>query len=188
MELLLNKKHKQRAQAHELSFDLYLTEEQIMQRVEALGKQITKDYAQKKPVFLSILNGAFIFMADLARCVDLPCETTFIKLSSYDGVKSTGNISTLIGMDIDLAGRDVIVVEDIIDTGNTLHQFLIELEKAKPSSVRLASLLVKPDALQHDLEVHYRGFDIPNKFVIGYGLDYNGEGRNLRSIYKLAED
>ena len=187
MEILINEEQKQTARAHELSFQLYITAQQIRQRVEQLGQEITKDYAGKKPVFLSILNGSFVFMADLVRSVNLQCETTFIKLSSYEGVKSTGNVSTLIGMDIDLKGRDVIVVEDIIDSGQTLDQFLKELNKNNPSSVRIASLLVKPDALQFEIPVDYKGFDIPNKFVIGYGLDYNGEGRNLGGIYQLIE-
>lgn len=180
-------KTKKIVRAHDLTFKPFLSEEKIQKRVIELSQDITKDYKGKKPVFLSILNGAFIFVADLVRACDLTCETTFIKLSSYDGVKSTGNVTTLIGMDIDLKERDVIVVEDIIDTGKTLYQFLKELKKLEPASVKLASLLVKPEALQYDIYVDYKGFDIPNKFVIGYGLDYNGEGRNLASIYQLAE-
>ena len=185
MELL--SKEDKLVQAHDLSFKPFLSEEKILNRVTELSQQITSDYKGKKPVFLSILNGAFIFMADLVRACDLTCETTFIKLSSYDGVKSTGNVTTLIGIDIDLKDRHVIVVEDIIDTGETLFQFLKELEILEPASVKLASLLVKPDALRYDIQVDYKGFDIPNKFVIGYGLDYNGEGRNLACIYQLAE-
>jgi hypoxanthine phosphoribosyltransferase len=184
---LLSKQEKKLVRAHDLTFKPFLSEEKILKRVAELGHQITIDYKAKKPVFLSILNGAFVFLADLSRACDLTCETTFIKLSSYQGTKSTGNVTTLIGMDIDLKGRDVIVVEDIIDTGKTLYQFLKELKELEPSSIKLASLLVKPEALQHDIPVDYKGFDIPNKFVIGYGLDYNGEGRNLKSIYQLAE-
>ncbi len=184
---LLSKEDKKLVRAHDLTFKPFLSEELIQKRVVELSRDITADYQGKKPIFLSILNGAFIFVADLVRACDLVCETTFIKLSSYDGVKSTGNVTTLIGMDIDLKGRDVIVVEDIIDTGKTLYHFLNEMKKLKPASVKLASLLVKPTALQFDIKVDYKGFDIPNKFVIGYGLDYNGEGRNLASIYQLAE-
>ena len=184
---LLSKQDKKLVRAHDLTFEPFISEEKIQNRVVELSQQITSDYKGKKPVFLSILNGAFIFVADLVRACDLTCETTFIKLSSYDGVKSTGNVTTLIGMDIDLKDRDVIVVEDIIDTGETLFQFLKELKKLEPASIKLASLLVKPEALQYDIHVDYKGFDIPNKFVIGYGLDYNGEGRNLASIYQLAE-
>ena len=184
---LVSKRDKKLVQAHDLSFEPFLSEEKILKRVAELSEQITDDYKGEKPVFLSILNGAFIFMADLVRACDLICETTFIKLSSYDGVQSTGNVKTLIGIDTNLKDRHVIVVEDIIDTGETLFQFLKELKELQPASVKLASLLVKPEALQYDIQVDYKGFDIPNKFVIGYGLDYNGEGRNLPSIYQLAE-
>ena len=185
MELL--SKEEKLVHAHDLSFKPFLSKEKIQNRVNELSQIITSDYKGKKPIFLGILNGAFIFVADLVRACNLTCETTFIKLSSYDGVKSSGNVTTLIGMDIELKGRDVIVVEDIIDTGKTLNQFLKELKKLGPASIKLASLLVKPDALQHEIKVDYKGFDIPNKFVIGYGLDYNGEGRNLDGIYQLAE-
>ena len=185
MELLSQQDNLIRA--HDLFFKPFLPKEKIVGRVAELGKQISTDYKGKKPVFISILNGAFVFLADLVRACDLTCEITFIKLSSYEGAKSTGKVTTLIGMDLDLKGRDVIVVEDIIDTGETLFQFLKELKKTEPSSVKLASLLIKPEALQHEIQIDYKGFDIPNKFVIGYGLDYNGEGRNLESIYQLAE-
>lgn len=174
-------------QAHDLYFKPFLSKEKILGRVTELGQQISKDYKNKKPVFISILNGAFIFLADLVRACDLNCEITFVKLSSYEGVKSTGKVATVIGIDIDLKGKDVIVVEDIIDTGETLNQFLKELKNYNPSSIKLASLLVKPEALHYEIQVDYKGFDIPNKFVIGYGLDYNGEGRNLESIYQLVE-
>ena len=184
---LLSKQENALIQAHDLFFKPFLSEEKILNRVVELSHQITKDYKGKKPVFLSILNGAFIFMADLVRACDLTCETTFIKLSSYDGLQSSGNIKTLIGIDLDLKGRHVIVVEDIIDTGGTIFQFLKELKELEPASVKLASLLVKPEALQYNINIDYKGFDIPNKFVIGYGLDYSGEGRNLPSIYQLAE-
>ena len=185
MELL--SKQDNIIRAHDLTFKPFLSEERIQERVAELGQQITNDYRGKKPLFIGILNGAFIFTSDLVRACDLTCETTFIKLSSYEGLNSTGDVTTLIGMDIDLKGRDVIVVEDIIDTGRTLSRFLAELKKLEPASVKLASLLVKPEALQHHIPVDYKGFDIPNKFVIGYGLDYDGEGRNLGGVYQLVE-
>ena len=184
---LLSQQDKKMVRAHDLTFKPFISEEKILQRVAELGQQITNDYKGKKPIFLAILNGAFVFMADLTRACDLSCETTFIKLSSYKGLKSTGSITTLIGIDINIKNRDVIIVEDIVDTGQTLFQFLKELKALGPSSVKLASLLVKPEALKYEMAVDYKGFDIPNKFVIGYGLDYNGEGRNLKSIYQLAE-
>jgi len=184
---LLSQQDKKLVRAHDLTFKPFLSEEKILKRVAELGHQITNDFKGKKLVFIGILNGAFVFLADLVRACDLSCEITFIKLSSYKGLKSKGKVTTLIGMDIDLKGRDVIVVEDIVDTGKTLYQFLKELKTLEPTSVKLASLLVKPEALQYEIPVDYKGFDIPNKFVIGYGLDYNGEGRNLKSIYQLAE-
>ncbi len=184
---LLSQQDKKLVRAHDLTFKPFLSEEKILKRVAELAHQITNDFKGKKLVFIGILNGAFIFLADLVRACDLSCEITFIKLSSYKGLKSKGKVTTLIGMDIDLKGRDVIVVEDIVDTGKTLYQFLKELKTLEPTSVKLASLLVKPEALQYEIPVDYKGFDIPNKFVIGYGLDYNGEGRNLKSIYQLAE-
>lgn len=186
MELL--SQQNKLVRAHDLFFKPFLLKEKISGRVSELGQQISKDYADKKPVFITILNGAFIFLADLVRHCGSPCEITFIKLSSYEGLASTGKVSTLIGIDIDLKNRDVIIVEDIIDTGETIFQFLKELDKIKPASVKIAALLVKPEALQYEIPIDYKGFDIPNKFVIGYGLDYNGEGRNFPDIYQLVDN
>lgn len=174
-------------QAHDLSFQLYLSEEQIRQRVKELGLELATKFQDKHPVFISILNGGFIFTADLTRACNINCEISFIKLSSYQDTASTGKVVTLIGLDAEVKGREVIIVEDIVDTGETLTQFLKELAKYEPASVTLVSLLVKPDALQGRLEVDHVGYNIPNKFVIGYGLDYNGAGRNLAGIYQLVE-
>ncbi|MEM9822723.1 MAG: hypoxanthine phosphoribosyltransferase [Bacteroidota bacterium] len=173
--------------AHDLQFELYLSAEQIQQRVKALGLELTTRFQGKDPVFISILNGGFIFAADLTRACTIDCEISFIKLSSYQNTSSTGKVVTLIGLDAEVKGKEVIIVEDIVDTGETLTQFLKELNKYKPASITLVSLLVKPEALQERLEVDYVGFNIPNKFVIGYGLDYNGVGRNLPGIYQLVK-
>jgi hypoxanthine phosphoribosyltransferase len=135
---------------------------------------------------LGILNGAFIFAADLLRGMTIECELTFIKLSSYRGTGTTGKVQTVLGLDMDLTGRHIIIVEDIVDTGLTLHNFLSSLANDKPASVAIASAFFKSEALQHPLSINYLGFDIPDKFIIGYGLDYDGLGRNLPDVYQLA--
>lgn len=174
--------------AHELSFQIYLTEEEIAARIEVIGKEIAAKYRDKNPLFIAILNGAYVFAADLIRaCENIACEISFVKLSSYSGLASSGKVETLLGLDVSLEGRDVIIVEDIVDTGKTLFQFMQHLDSFNPASISLASLLVKPDAIQHHFPIEYVGFNIPNKFVVGYGLDYNGAGRNFAAIYQLVE-
>jgi hypoxanthine phosphoribosyltransferase len=170
---------------HDKTFCTYLTEKDIQARIAQMAEAINKDYQGKKPLFIGILNGAFMFASDLFRHLTIDAEITFIKLASYKGMKSTGNVVTSIGLDHDLYGRDVVIIEDIIDTGKTLHKFLPQLEHQQPASLKIAVLLHKPEALQHPLEIDYVGFSIPNKFVVGYGLDYNGMGRNLKEIYQL---
>ena len=172
----------------DLEFGIFLTAEQIQQTIENLGEQITEDYHGKKPLFIAILNGSYVFAADLLRQCKLPCELTFVKLSSYENLKSTGEVATQIGLSLDLKNRDVIIVEDIIDTGRTVHHFLKQVADFQPASIKLAVLLVKPEAIEHPIKIDYTGFEIPNHFVVGYGLDYNEEGRNLPAIYQLVED
>ena len=172
-------------QLHDKQFVSYLSEADIIGRVKQIALQINKDLEGEKPVFLAILNGAFMFAADLFKTVNLDCEICFIRLASYWGTKSTGNVVTLLGLDHDVSGRTVIILEDIIDTGRTLHEFLPKLKEREPKDIKIASLLVKSDALQFDLKIDYRGFNIPDKFVVGYGLDYDGLGRNLKEIYQL---
>lgn len=174
--------------AHDLNFKLYYSEAQIKERVNEIGQQLTEQFRDKNPVFLSVLNGGFIFTADLTRACAIDCEISFIKLSSYQDTASTGKVIELIGLDTALKGRDVIIVEDIVDTGETMLQLLAKLNALEPASVTLVSLLVKPDALKERVKVDHIGFNIPNKFVIGYGLDYNELGRNLGGIYQLIED
>lgn len=171
--------------AHDLSFELMLSEEEIKAKVEEMGKALQKDYKGKDPLFLGVLNGSFIFTADLTRAFGEQCEVSFIKLSSYSGLESTGEVATLIGLTTDIKDRHVIVVEDIIDTGKTMHDFIPTLKKMNPASVAFATFLLKPDAIKFDIQIDYVGFKIPNKFVIGYGLDYNESGRNLKGIYQL---
>jgi hypoxanthine phosphoribosyltransferase len=165
----------------------YLDAQRIAERVAALGKQINEDYKDKNPLFLCILNGSFMFAADLYKHVDTPSEISFVKFASYKGTTSTGSVINMIGLDKDLFQRHIIVVEDIVDTGNTLVSFLPTVQHQQPASIAIATLLQKPEALQHPLEVKYCCFDIPNKFVVGYGLDYDGYGRNLPEIYQIQE-
>lgn len=176
----------ERVKVRDLEFEMFLTKEQIKATIEEIGEQITLEYKGKKPLFIAILNGSYVFVADLLRTCKIDCELTFVKLSSYEGLESSGDISTKIGLTHDLKDRHIIILEDIIDTGGTVHHFLKEVTQRAPASVRMAVLLVKPDALQYPLNIDYVGFEIPNKFVVGYGLDYDEEGRNLPAIYQLV--
>jgi len=175
-------------QAHNLHFRPFIEEDVIRRRVLELGAEIRNKYAGQTPVFLGVLNGAFIFTADLVRAFADTCEVSFIKLASYRGLHSSGDVSTLIGLEIDLKGRHVIIVEDIVDSGRTLYSLLPELERLEPASVEIAALLQKPDMLEHPLEVKWVGFEIPSHFVIGYGLDYDGLGRQLSAVYQLQSE
>ncbi|MET0465893.1 MAG: hypoxanthine phosphoribosyltransferase [Chitinophagaceae bacterium] len=169
------------------SFEPYLPEEMIQQRVKELAAKINEDYAGKRPYFVAILNGSFMFASDLFKHLTVDADICFIKLASYKGMQSSGKVLTTIGLDEDLFGKDVIIVEDIVDTGKTLHHFLPRLEHQQPRSLRIATLLHKPDATEFPLSLAYVGFEIPNKFVVGYGLDYDGLGRNLKEIYQVRE-
>ena len=171
---------------HDKEFIPYITAAQIEEQVNRVAAEINKDYDNKKPLFIAVLNGAFIFAADLFKKINIESEICFIKLASYKGVKSTGKVITAIGLDAELYDRDVIIIEDIVDTGKTLSQFLPQLEHHHPSSLKIATLLHKPDAMVHPIKIDYLGFTIPNKFVLGYGLDYDGLGRNIKEIYQLV--
>lgn len=166
----------------------YLTPDEIQQQVRIIAGQINHDYQGKRPLFISILNGSFMFSADLFKYLDIEAEICFIKLASYKGTKSSGQVVTAIGLDTDINGRDVIVLEDIIDTGKTLNHFLPQLKNQQPNSLKIAVFLHKPEATIYPLEIDYKCFSIPNKFVLGYGLDYDGLGRNLPSLYQLKEE
>lgn len=170
---------------HDKSFDIYLSEEIIQQRVKELAAEVNKDYAGKRPLFIAILNGSFMFASDLFKYLSIEAELCFIKLASYKGMKSSGNVVTSIGLEDDLFGKDVIIVEDIVDTGKTLHNFLPKLMHQQPKSMKIVTLLHKSEATEFPLQLDYVGFDIPNKFVVGYGLDYDGLGRNLKEIYQV---
>ena len=171
---------------HDKEFVPYLSASEIEEQVKRVASEINRDYEGKKPLFIAILNGAFIFAADLFKHITVEAEISFIKLASYKGIKTSGKVITAIGLDADLHRREVIIIEDIVDTGKTLFQFLPQLQHQHPTSLKIATLLHKPDALLHPLKIDYLGFNIPNKFVIGYGLDYDGLGRNIKEIYQLV--
>ncbi|NRA50045.1 MAG: hypoxanthine phosphoribosyltransferase [Phaeodactylibacter sp.] len=174
-------------QLHDLSFQPYLSESEIQLRIKEMGRQISEDYHDKKPLFIGILNGAFMFTADLAKACPIDADFAFVRLQSYEGTASSGEVITMIGLKAPVEGRHLILVEDIIDTGRTLHTFLPQLKVQHPASVRIAALLSKPEARVKPLQADYTGFEIPNKFVVGYGLDYNELGRNLPAIYQLED-
>jgi hypoxanthine phosphoribosyltransferase len=169
------------------TFVPYINATQIAERVAALGAQIMADYKDKNPLIIGILNGSFMFASDLYKHIAISSEISFVKLASYKGTTSTGNVVNMIGLDKDLFERHVIIIEDIVDTGKTLSSFLPTLQHQHPASIEICTLLQKPEALQHPLDVKYIGFEIPNKFVVGYGLDYDGYGRNLPEIYQISE-
>jgi hypoxanthine phosphoribosyltransferase len=173
---------------HDKKFTSYISAEEINVRIKKLAAQINADYEGKRPLFIAILNGSFMFASDLFKNITIDAEICFIKLASYKGTKSTGNVITSIGLDEPLKDRHVIVVEDIVDTGKTLSQFLPQLYNQQPASLKIATLLYKPDALVHPIAIDYFGFSVPNKFLLGFGLDYDGLGRNSSEIYQLTED
>lgn len=174
-------------QVHDKKFIPYITEEKLQARIKELAQQISLDLEGKKPLFIAILNGSFMFAADIFKHLSIEAEISFIKLASYKGTKSTGNVITAIGLDEDLYGRTVVILEDIVDTGKTLSQFLPQLEHQQPEKLMVVSLLTKPEAMTHPVHIDYLGFSVPNKFLLGYGLDYDGLGRNLPEIYQLSE-
>lgn len=169
------------------SFKPYLTNVEIDKAIEKIADQINHDYAGKNPLFIAILNGSFIFASDLFKKINIPAEISFIKLASYQGTKSTGTVITSIGLETDLFERHVIVLEDIIDTGKTLTAFLPQLKHQQPSSLKVCALLHKKEATKYPIDIDYLGFEIPDLFVVGYGLDYNGYGRNLDQIMQIDE-
>ena len=171
---------------HDKTFEPYLSAAQIDAAVQQLAAELTRDYAGTKPLFIAILNGAFMFAADLFKALGFEAEICFIKLASYKGTQSTGHVITSIGLDANIQGREVIILEDIVDTGKTLHTFLPQLHSQGAAGVKICALLHKAEAALFPLAVDYVGFSIPNRFVVGYGLDYDGLGRNLPEIYQLA--
>lgn len=172
---------------HDKTFKPYITAAEIDLAVKRIAAEIERDHAGVKPLFIAILNGSFMFASDLFKALRMPAEICFIKLASYKGTKSTGHVITSIGLDDEVYGRDVIIIEDIVDTGKTLSQFLPQLEHQQPKSLKICSLLHKKETTIYPLEISYLGFTIPDRFVVGYGLDYDGLGRNIGEIYQLAD-
>lgn len=177
----------QRIRVHDKEFEPYINAEKLNARISELADAINRDFEGKKPLFIAILNGSFMFASDLFKFISIDAEICFIKLASYKGTKSSGHVITAIGLDVDIIGRDIIILEDIVDTGKTLNEFLPQIHHQQPASVSLVALLHKPDATVYPVKIDYLGFSIPNKFVVGYGLDYDGLGRNIRELYRLAE-
>jgi hypoxanthine phosphoribosyltransferase len=169
------------------TFEPYLPAELIQEKITALAEVINQTYAGKQPLFIGVLNGSFMFAADLFKQITIEAEICFIKLASYKGTKSTGNVITAIGLDTDIRGRHLILLEDIIDTGKTMHEFIPQLHHQQPASIKMAVLLHKPDATIYPVQIDYCCFSIPDRFVLGYGLDYDGFGRNLKEIYQLKD-
>jgi hypoxanthine phosphoribosyltransferase len=168
-------------------FSEYITEDEIQSRITAMAEKISEDLKDKDVLFFGILNGSFLFAADIFRQIKLNAQISFIKLASYEGTGSSGKIKELIGWNEDISGKTVVVLEDIVDTGSTLERIIGELTLRKASEVKICTLLFKPDAYTRDIPIDYIGFEIPNSFVVGYGLDYDGYGRNLTSIYKITK-
>lgn len=169
------------------SFEVFITKEEILREIENLAGKINSDYADRDLVFISVLNGAFMFTSDLMKKITLDCEVSFVKMSSYSGLESRGQVDELIGLKNNLEGKDIIIVEDIVDTGFTIDKIISLLETSGAASVKVCTLLYKPDAFQGKKHPDYVGFSIPNAFVVGYGLDYNEKGRNLDTIYQIRE-
>jgi hypoxanthine phosphoribosyltransferase len=167
------------------SFKEFISQQDINERIDELAKEINKDFADKDVVFLGILNGAFLFAAELFKRINLKARISFVKLASYEGTRSSGTIKELIGWNEDIKNKQIVIIEDIVDTGNTLERIIDELLIRKATGIKVATLLFKPDAYTKNIPLEYVGFEIPNDFVIGFGLDYDGYGRNLPSIYTL---
>lgn len=173
---------------HDKEFELFITAEKIRSIVEEMAEKMNKDFEGKNPLFLCILNGSFMFATEVFKRISLlDAEISFIKLASYSGTHTTGNVKQLIGLNEDLTGRTVIVLEDIVDSGLTIANTIEQIQAKNPADIKIATLLLKPDALQVKVPLDYIGFEIPNDFIVGYGLDYNGRGRNLIDIYKVTE-
>lgn len=174
-------------QIDDKEFELLLSYEQIKKRIRLIGIQLNVDFENRVPVFIGVLNGSFIFLADLMKEIEISSEVTFVKLSSYEGDKSSGTITPELALTMNLKGRDVIVVEDIVDTGLTLEYLLEIIKKQDPASVNVCTLLLKSKSLQKEIpDINYAGFEIPDDFVVGYGLDYKGLGRNLKDIFRAV--
>jgi len=172
---------------HDLEFEPFISEEEITNAIDEIAHRLNKDYAGKKPVFIGILNGSFMFASEVIKRFNSDCEISFVKMGSYQGTKTTGEVKTLLGLGQELGGREVVLLEDIVDTGNTLVEVDRILKSAHVANYEVTTLFFKPSAYKKNVPVHYIGIEIPNKFIVGYGLDYDGLGRNLTQVYKRKE-
>lgn len=175
-------------QVHDKQFVPFLSAKTIQRRVSEMATQLAKNLGDVRPLFVGILNGSFMFAADFLKYYPLPCEISFIKLASYHGTESSGTVREVIGLDQNPAGRTVVILEDIVDTGNTLEEIYRIFQHNTPQRLIVASLFFKPEAYKKSFPIDYAGFQIPNKFILGYGLDYDGLGRNLPDVYQLNEE
>jgi hypoxanthine phosphoribosyltransferase len=174
-------------QIRDKNFVPFIESAPLQARIKALAQEINNDCAGKNPLLIGVLNGSFMFVGDLFKYIDIDCEITFIRVSSYQSTESTGKVKQILGLKEDIQGRDIIIIEDIVDTGMTMQEILGQLASQKPASIKIMTLLFKPSALKVPLKLDYVGFEIENKFVVGYGLDYDGLGRNLDAIFVLGE-
>ncbi|MFN3916603.1 MAG: hypoxanthine phosphoribosyltransferase [Flavobacteriales bacterium] len=177
----------QEIKLHDKTFCPFITGDKIEEAVKQIARRINCDYEGKTPLFVAVLNGSFMFAADLMRHIEIPCEISFIKLASYHGTGSTGEVKNLIGLTEKVSGKDLVIVEDIVDTGLTLKKIILELEKESPTSISVATCLFKPKAYRFTKEISYAAIEVGNEFLVGYGLDYDGLGRNLNDIYIINE-
>lgn len=171
----------------DLSFEVFIARDRIKDRIKDFGNEITAKFQGEEVILLGILNGAFVFMSDLVREIELPVQCEFIKISSYDGTETTGKVRSILGLSLDLTGKNVLIVEDIVDTGISMNYLISELSKQNPKQLSVVTLLFKKDAFRFNYKLDYVGFEIPDKFVVGYGLDYDGLGRNLPDLYQLSK-
>ena len=187
LTLALSLKRMKRIELHGKKFKRFIDAKSIQNAIDDLAIQINRDYNGKRPVFIGVLNGSFLFTADVVRRFKSDCEVAFLRLASYDGTDSTGKVNELVGLNEDLKDRDVLILEDIVDSGNTLAYLMENLSKYQPNSLKVATFLFKPNAYKKDFPVDYRGIEVGNEFLVGYGLDFDGLGRNLEDIY-IIED
>lgn len=172
----------------DLTFETSIPEATILERVERVAEKLNKDMADKTPLFLAVLNGSFMYASDLMKFINIPCEISFVKVASYAGTESSGKVTEVIGLNEDITGREIVIVEDIVDTGHTMERMLEILKKKNPANIHISTLLLKPGKLQVPLDIEYAAMEIPNNFIVGYGLDYDQQGRNLRDIYTLVQE
>lgn len=169
-------------------FESFIDFKQIEESIKKIALDINKELHDKEPIFIAVLNGSFMFVGELMKEINIPCEITFVRLASYAGIASTNNVKELLGLNEDIENRTVVVLEDIVDSGNTIVELINVLNQKKPKEIKVATLLFKPNALKREVKIDYVAIEIPNDFIVGFGLDYDGYGRNLRNIYKVLEE